>query len=175
MRKEFNSQNITRGDEEALRELIEQYYPEILRYCRWHASSKESAEDAAQESFLKAIHFISRNQFRGNFRAFLYQIARNTCLDMKKASWNSVDHYEDLLVEPSEDDQTHSRIELQADIRNAMKILNDEEREIILLRFGQELTLREIGKILGQPLRTVQSKMRKALSKMKPYLEDVKQ
>lgn len=94
---------------------------------------------------------------------------------MKKASWNSVDHYEDFLVEPSEEDQTISQIELQADISSAMKILNDEEREIILLRFGQELTLREIGKILGQPLRTVQSKMRKALSKMKPYLEDVKQ
>lgn len=67
MRKEFNSQNITRGDEEALRELIEQYYPEILRYCRWHASSKESAEDAAQESFLKAIHLSVETNFEEIF------------------------------------------------------------------------------------------------------------
>lgn len=68
-------ERIVQGDEGALDELVEAFYPEILRYCLWHAPTPTLAEDAAQETFLKAIRFFDRYVHRGKFKAFLYQIA----------------------------------------------------------------------------------------------------
>ena len=46
---------ITDGDASAMEELIQMYYPELLRYCRWHTPDKQSAEDAVHETFLKLL------------------------------------------------------------------------------------------------------------------------
>lgn len=73
---------IIQGDEQALEELVEAFYPEILRYCLWHAPNRALAEDAAQETFLKAIRYLDKYAHRGKFKSFLYQIAANTCIDM---------------------------------------------------------------------------------------------
>ena len=72
---------LKQGDENAPEELVKLYYPEILRYCLWHAPDRMAAEDAAQETFLKAIRFLDRYEHKGKFRPFLYQIAANTCVD----------------------------------------------------------------------------------------------
>lgn len=51
MRTDELLNRLEQGDAEALDELIRMYYPEILRYCLWHTSDRQSAEDAAQETF----------------------------------------------------------------------------------------------------------------------------
>ena len=55
MREEILIKNLQNGDASALDELISMYYQEILRYCIWHAPDRTQAEDAAQETFLKAV------------------------------------------------------------------------------------------------------------------------
>ena len=173
MRDEKQIQLVAAGDENALRSLVEQYYPEIMRYCQWHAPNTSYAEDAAQESFLKAIHYVRRNSFRGNFRAFLYQIARNTCLDMKKSSWNSLTYIEDIKNEPLESSDAMEQFERREVIHSALLTLTEEERELIHLRFDSNLKLREIAAILNLPVRTVQSRLRKALKELEPHLKEV--
>ena len=76
---------IQKGRQECLDELIELYYPAILRYCLWHMPDSESAQDAAQETFLKLVRFIGRYEHRGHFKAFLYRIAANACIDIKRS------------------------------------------------------------------------------------------
>ena len=73
---------IGQGDMDAVDELIGLLYPEILRYCLWHAPNPGMAEDAAQETFLKAIRYYDRYVHKGKCKAFLYRIAANTCVDM---------------------------------------------------------------------------------------------
>ena len=75
-------ERIFQGDSQALDELVEAFYPEILRYCLWHAPNPSLAEDAAQETFLKAIRYLDRYSHKGKFKAYLYSIAANTCIDM---------------------------------------------------------------------------------------------
>ena len=75
---------IQKGRRECLDELIELYYPAILRYCLWHMPDAESAQDATQETFLKLMRFIGRYEHRGQFKAFLYRIAANTCTDIRR-------------------------------------------------------------------------------------------
>ena len=72
------------GDLSALNDLIQSYYLEIYKYCFWHIKNKEQAEDITQETFYKAIRFLNAYKNNGTFRAFLYKIALNTCIDHQK-------------------------------------------------------------------------------------------
>ncbi len=69
------------GDTGALDTLITAYYPQILNYCRWHTADEQQAQDAAQETFLKAVRWLdSCGGFQGAFRPFLYKIAKMSAL-----------------------------------------------------------------------------------------------
>lgn len=160
-------QKMEQGDKGAVDELTAMYYPEILRYCLWHAPNRCLAEDAAQETFLKAIRYFDRYTHRGKFRAFLYRIAANTCTDMRRR-----DKCREVSLEVTKTDAPYVEYgfeEVRSDmvLRQLTDTLSEEQREIVLLRFGQDLTIREIGEVTGMPLRTVQSRLRSALKTLK--------
>ncbi|MCD8355487.1 MAG: RNA polymerase sigma factor [Clostridia bacterium] len=155
------------GEKDALDELIRMYYPDILRYCLWHAPDRQSAEDATHETFLKAIRHLDSYVHRGYFRAFLYRIAANTCVDMRRNKWSSAASLPDDLVL---EECGYRKAEADADFQRMVGRLPVEQRELVLLRFAQQLTLREIAEVTGLPLRTVQSRLRAALKKLKSSL-----
>lgn len=146
------------GDASALDELIRSYYPEILRYCLWHTSDRQTAEDATQETFLKAVRHMDGYTHHGKFKAYLYKIAANTCTDL----WRQNGRPESL--EPEEYIEAgFERVESESNLLKMLSILPDDQRELVMLRYVHELKIREIADILGEPLRTVQSRLRTAL------------
>ncbi len=161
-------QRMEQGDFSAVDDLVEAYYPEILRYCLWHAPNKDLAEDAAQETFLKTIRYFNRYTHKGTFRPFLYRIAANTCIDLWRKERKQDIPLEDLTEEPSYQDPDLAAMELRQLVRGLPEAL----QEIVLLRFGQDLTLREIAQIVNLPLRTVQSRLRSALKQLKKEFEE---
>ena len=135
------------GDRNAADELIGIFYPEILRYCLWHAPNRSLAEDAAQETFLKVIRYFDRYTHRGRFKPFLYQIAANTCIDMqRKRYWKDVAleevSAESVYWEPGFEDVQSDMV-----VKKLIKNLPTDLQEIIILRFGQDLTFREIAQV----------------------------
>lgn len=155
------------GDMSALDELISLYYADILRYCICHTKDRQTAEDAVQETFLKTVRYLDRYVHKGKFRAFLYQVAANTCVDM----WRKK-HQEEQLPDTFEClEQGFKRAETEMDFMLLIKELPKEQREIIYLRYAHDLTMREIGQILDLPVRTVQSRLQAALKRMKKELE----
>lgn len=159
------------GDQGATDELIKMFYPDILRYCLWHAPNRSLAEDAVQETFLKAIRYFDRYTHKGKFRSFLYQIAANTCIDMQRKNRNPDLSLEESEIEPAYSDPAFEVIRSDMALRQLVSTLSKDQREIVLLRFGQDLTLREIAEVLHLPLRTVQSRLRSALKKLKAELD----
>ncbi len=162
---------IEQGDASAANELLQTYYQEILRYCIWHAPDYSLAEDAAQETFLKALRYFDHYDHRGKFKAFLYRIAANTCIDMarKKSSTEfSLDNAEAFVLVDKEIEGVESDLTLH----QLVKCLSQEAQEIVLLRFEHDLTIREIGLVMELPLRTVQSKLRSALKILKKELQE---
>ncbi|MCM1388659.1 MAG: RNA polymerase sigma factor [Bacillus sp. (in: Bacteria)] len=159
------------GDDGAAEELIAMYYPDILRYCIWNAPDKSLAEDAAQETFLKAVRYFDRYVHQGKFKPFLYQIAANTCIDMKRRKWLAETGYEELTEEVCYQERGFTEVDENLHIRQMIRKLPEDMQEIIVLRFMQELTLREIAQTVRLPLRTVQSKLRSALKSLKKELE----
>lgn len=155
------------GTSDGLEELIEGYYPEILRYCIWHTPDRAAAEDAVQETFLKVIRYMDEYTHRGKFRAFLYKVASNTCKDI----WRARKHAEPLSEDAAYTEAAFETVESDVDLRLLTARLPDSQREVLLLRFAQELTLREIAKVLDLPLRTVQSRLRAALKALEKQIE----
>ena len=158
------------GRRECLDELVELYYPAILRYCMWHMPDKESAQDATQETFLKLVRFIDRYSHKGQFKAFLYRIAANTCIDIKRkiaaSEFPAEPFSEEMLPADCRSENSFQRIEDRQQLAQALDCVNPEQRELILLRYGQQLSLKEISAVTGLPLRTVQTKIRRAMQKL---------
>lgn len=160
------------GDRTAMEELITIYYPEILRYCLWHAPNRDLAEDAVQETFLKMIRYFDTYTHSGKFRAFLYRIAANVCADMKKRKWMTEVPLEDNAQEVEYTEYGFAKADGDLQLLDMVRDLEEEMKEIVLLKFGQDLTLKEIAEVLHLPMRTVQSRLRRSLKQLRTSLEN---
>jgi RNA polymerase sigma-70 factor (ECF subfamily) len=155
---------IKAGDEDAARELVERYYGAILRYCRWHCQGAERAEDLTQETFFKLFRNLPEYEERKKFRPYLYTIASRLCVDeSRRVRLYSLEDEEGLGEESREIRQVENREELS----HLLEKLPPELKEVIFLRFGGELSYLEIARITGSNMRTVQSRIRKALKIMR--------
>lgn len=158
-------QQIKKGDTSGFEELVSMYYSDILRYCIYHCPDKETAKDAVQETFLKVYKYFPRYQNQGRFRAFLYKVAANTCTDMwrKRKDVLPEEEMEDLEYQ----EMGYARSEADIGFLQMVRRLTEEQREIVYLKFAQELALREIAQVMGLPMRTVQSRLRAAQQNIK--------
>ena len=163
-------QRIEQGDPCAVDELVALFYPDILRYCLWHAPDRSLAEDAAQETFLKAIRYFNRYTHKGKFKSFLYRIAANTCVDLRRKDRRTDIPLVESAIDPAYFEPAFEAIGSDMAISQLVNVLPKNQREIVLLRFGQDLTMREIAETLHLPLRTVQSRLRSSLKRLKTEL-----
>lgn len=152
------------GNERAAEELITRYYASILRYCRWHCSSVEKAEDLTQEIFYKLFKNISGYQGKRKFKAYLYTIANRVCIDESRKI-----HFYPLEDEESIVDECNEilRLEDKEEVNYLLSTLSPEQREAIILRFGEQLEFHEIAKVMGCNMRTAQSRVRNGLKIMR--------
>ncbi len=156
-------EQIRLGDEKAAEELIKRYYTSILRYCKRHCFNLEKAEDLTQETFLKLFKNLSGYKGKKKFKAYLYTIANHLYIDeSRKIEVYPLDDEE--VIEESDE---MSRIEDRSEIDHLLNVLSPEQREAIILRFGEELSFWEIARVMGCNMRTAQSRVRNALKIMR--------
>ena len=164
-------QKVLDGDSKALDELLERYYPKIMKYCLWHLSSREEAEDATQEVMIKVVRHLRRITRSFHFKSYIYQIAKNTCIDIYRKK-----HVDTVPLDPL----THEAVLAETVYRfkddeliSLIHTLPDDLREVILLRYGQQMSLQEIAEATGVSMRTAQSRLRRAVNKIrKEYKND---
>lgn len=162
-------EQIRLGDEYAAEELIKRYYTSILRYCKWHCSNLEKAEDLTQETFYKLFKNLSGYKGKKRFKAYLYTIATRLCIDESRK--RPLYFWEDEEWIVGECTEILS-LEDKSEINYLLNRLSAEQREAIILRFGEDLSYKEIAKVLGCNLRTAQSRVRNALKIMREEHED---
>lgn len=152
------------GDEGAAEELIKRYYTSILRYCKWHCADVQKAEDLTQETFLKLFKALENYTGKKRFKAYLYTIANHLCIDeSRKIPLYTLENEESLVNERNEIQQAEDREE----VRYLLNTLSSEQREAVILRFGEQMEFREIAQVMGCNLRTAQSRVRSALKIMR--------
>ena len=143
-----------------LNELILRYEKDLLRFCCMYLQDAVLAQDAVQETFLKAYRSLHR--FRGDCseKTWLLRIAVNTCKDMRRSAWHlHTDRrvlIENLPPPSAPPDGDHLAL------TDALLRLPPKEREVVLLHCDQGLTVRETAKALGITAPAVINRLKKA-------------
>lgn len=146
---------------------MDQYGDEMLRFAYWQLHDRHLAEDAAQETFLRA--FRSLDSFRGDSSAktWLFRIARNTCVDMRRRGRRTI-----LTPTPPlpPDHRTPDTIaeerEAEAQLKRALDTLDAESRTLIALYFFENWSAPEIAELLHIPIGTVRTRIRRAKERL---------
>jgi RNA polymerase sigma-70 factor (ECF subfamily) len=177
------SQGLKRQEAGLLDQLIVRYQHRLMRYLLYLTGHREMAEDLFQEVWMRVL--VRGAQFNGQarFETWLFTIARNLVIDQKrKRTMSSLD---ELFEGASEDDRAMSfeiaddepnsydrvaNLEDRERIAAALMKLDPIYREVLVLRFHEELSLEEIAKVTRAPLSTIKSRLYRGLAMIKPRL-----
>lgn len=158
------------ADNERVRSMVEAYGDAIVRMCFLYLRDRALAEDAAQDCFFKAWRGLKSFRGGSSEKTWLMRIAINTCRDYRRRSWlRQVDQsasVEDMGLSAPVSDLSPDDTVLQAVMR-----LPAKAREVILLRYYQEMKLSEISEVLGVPEGTVTSRLNRARARLRACLE----
>ena len=147
-------ENIPRSTGEVFTELYREFLPKVFRYVSYRVNDAVLAEDLTSAVFEKAlVKFSSYSQDRGAFSTWIFSIARNTIIDhfrtSKQARMVSLDNAATVADgDPTPEDDAVKNAEIRH-LQDCMANLPQSQREIIALKFGAEMTNRQIAKKLG--------------------------
>lgn len=162
-----------KGDSDAFRLLVEEYqtavYRLALRMC-----GESGAEDAAQEAFVAAWRGLPRFRGECRFSTWLYRLTTNAAIDylrreQKQRTDGDLDDLPLADDSPSPQEQAE-RSETQQRVRKALAALSEEHRQILLLRYMQELDYGEIAQALHISEGTVKSRINRAKARLRELL-----
>ncbi|HYL64491.1 MAG TPA: RNA polymerase sigma factor [Candidatus Methylomirabilis sp.] len=168
-------------DPELLDRLIEQYQYRLFRYLLYLTSSRERAEDFFQETWIRVLERGHQYDGKSKFEAWLFAIARHLVIDWQRAKkMQSLDALIDpeegtprefaAENEPSPLHQVMTR-QTEAGVHQSLEKIPPVYREVLLLRFQEEMQLEEIAGVLGTPLSTVKSRLYRGLESLKGALQ----
>lgn len=171
------AQRLRRRDPDLLDRLIEQYQFRLFRYLLHLTASRERAEDFFQETWLRVLERGHQYDGKWKFEAWLFAIARNLVLDWhrrkKPQSIDSLAGPEEDAVFDVKDEHSESPLDqvLHSEQRSGVQQSLDKVpaiyREVLVLRFQEEMRLDEIAGVTGAPISTVKSRLYRGLEALK--------
>jgi RNA polymerase sigma-70 factor (ECF subfamily) len=162
-------EQVQQGDVQAYTGIIEQFQRPIYLYCYYLLGSREEAEDAVQDIFLKALEHIRRFSPRVSFSAWLYTIARNHCTDLLKKRNRSYKLF--MLYKKQQAEPDGSALGLTEQVQGLLARLNGGERQILLLRALENYSYEQIGSILEMNPARVRKKYERLRKKLGRHTE----
>lgn len=169
-----------RHDPDTIERLIEMYQHRLFRYLLFLTGNRDLAQDLFQDTWLRVLERGSQYTGRARFETWMFAIARNLMIDhTRKRSAVSLDEATDPDNErpleiaadtPSPFDHFQSG-ERAARIGQALLALDPLYREVLVLRFHEEMSLEEIAQVSSAPLSTVKSRLYRGMAALKPVLE----
>lgn len=155
------------GDKESLIELIMQRQNQFYRIAYSYLGNEQKVFDALQETIIKSFHSITKLREKSYFYTWYISILRNTCKKMIISDSNIV--YVSDFIENNIDCGNFN--EEKMDLFNGIMQLKEKFREIIYLRYIEDLTIKEISEILNCPEGTVKSRIYYGVLKLKEYVQ----
>jgi RNA polymerase sigma-70 factor (ECF subfamily) len=155
------------GDREAFAELVRSHHLKVLGLCRSYMGDA-AADDAAQETFVKA--FVSLGKYRGDaaFGTWLYRIAANQCKDMLRSARRRKAESLDVLMQdrhidvPDRAPADPARLENQDLAQRLLGGLSDDHRTVLSLREISGMSYQEIADALAISLDAVKARLKRA-------------
>lgn len=160
------------GDETALAKIYDAYVKPIYRYHYSRVGNPADAEDLTSQTFMAVIETLPRYQDRGRFTAWIFQIARNKAMDHFRGNHNE-SHVTELAADTVQADALEAidHNESRAKLKALMRMLNEDEQELLRLRFTAELSFVQIGQLLGRSEDAVRKSIRRILDRLAVQME----
>ena len=155
--------------EERISQMIKTYEKDLLRLCRVYLKEESLAEDAMQETFIKA--YKNLHTFRGDSsdKTWLFRIAINVCRDMQRTSWFR--NISRMVSLDSVQIQQPQKSEISHALMDEIMRLPKKYREVILLYYYEDMKQNEIAEILSVSVTTVCRRIEKARELLKDMLK----
>lgn len=170
------------GKTQAFELIVKRYETRIRDYCQRFLGDREHAEDAAQETFVKAFQALKRFKPEAKFSTWLFRIARNQCLDqLRKQKVRS-----ETSLPPDSTNQLSTLNHLQASESNqfdalaardlldkAFQSLPENYREILILREVQGFSYTELAEITDSSMDSVKARLKRARAEVDEFLRHI--
>jgi RNA polymerase sigma-70 factor (ECF subfamily) len=178
------ARGLRRRDPSLIDHLIQQYQYRLFRYLLMVTGSREEAEDLFQETWIRVLEKGHQYNQRWKFETWLFTIARHLAIDfMRRRRPQSLD----ALLDPAgttrpvelEDTTSSSAFdkafqgEEAASVATALGHLPPSHREVLTLRFHEDMELEEIARVVDAPLSTVKSRLYRGLAMLREWLKDI--
>ncbi len=170
------------GQREAISTLIERHTPRIRNYIRLMVRDTDRAEDLTQDVLIKAVKMIDENRYTesGKFLSWVLRIAHNMTIDSFRSAksrpvTNEAEAGYDIIgaqrqSEGAAEEQLIN-LETQEQIRSLVHLLPEDQREVVQMRYYNDLSFREIAEQTGVSINTALGRMRYALINLRKLIK----
>lgn len=168
-------QGMARGEQACFEAFIQRHHAPLSGYLQRQLRDVQKAEDLVQETFLRFLRQLKERSIPDNPQAWLYRVALNLCRDYWKSAQFQTDNR--LMADLPEQRDTQSSVielaerqETRREIIQSLDELPDVQKQVVMLRFFQDLKLQDIAETLQLPLGSVKTHLYKGLRKLKSKL-----
>ena len=168
-------ERVRKGDQDAVRTLYERYFDRIYNYVYARLGRAEDAEDLAIDTMTRSLTRLDLFQDQGvAFSSWVYRIAHNATIDHYRRHGKVTLVPLDDAALPQSADPSELAIEQLSneDLRLAMRDLTDEQQQVLILRFFQDLTAAQVADIMGKSVGAVQALQHRALGSLERSLKE---
>lgn len=163
---------IKEGDQTALEELVERWYPRVYAYALRVTGGRQDAQDVTQETFLAVLRSMDRFRPWRPFRSWLFAIAHNKCMDLFRLRGQTLDDPEELVRIRAPD--IHERLLDAMVVEQAISRLPPLQREAIVLCYFDGFAPAEIARMTDIPISTVRWRLNAARTRLGELLKEEK-
>ena len=175
-----------RGDLDAFDRLVERHQERIFRFCQWSLHDADEAQDAAQDTFIRAFRHIKSFRGDSSFGTWLHRIAINVVRDSAKRRQKAPRPFSTLVKEDEEGDfdppstapsptQTALEHERRLAVRTALKTLSDPHRAVLVLFDLEGRSYEDCCALLEVPMGTLKSRLNRARAALKEALGEARE
>jgi RNA polymerase sigma-70 factor, ECF subfamily len=155
-------------------EAYELHADALFRFSYYKLSDREKAKDIVQDTFVRFWEYVAADGHVENVKAFLYRIANNAIIDnYRKKKELSLDLLEDDGFDPADQD-SHHKMARSLDSQTALRLVNELseiDRTIILMRYVDGLSVKEISEVIDERENTISVKIHRALKQLQELFE----
>lgn len=172
---QFHIQRALKGDAKAYAGLVERYQHMVYTLCMKMLDHTGIAEEVAQDVFVKCFRSLSSYNGKARFSTWLYRITYNACVDelkrMKRHRTEDLQLAEHQMDADVAEELLESK-DRKSIIGNAIQQLSKEDRMIVLLFYYEDMSIKEIGKVMDMTANNVKVKLFRCREKLAELLED---
>jgi len=161
--------NLKKGREEAYRQIVEEYGNRLLRTCYLILKDREEAEDVVQETFIKVFQKVETFKEKSGLYTWIYTIALNLSRDRLRKKQDIIMIEDEWIGNNDVESYVEKNINKEI-LRNELFEMNSLYREVLVLFYFEELSIKEISNLLNEKEGTIKSKLSRGRNILKESL-----